>query len=160
MSSFFEKENVDDGSNATDSVLSEASMETAHMDTLAAKRKEQAQQLTSSQFVYVLVLDTIIIGVFASKEAAVARTSEVKPHILDTLFDGCNSIDEAIKQFGNIIDNRDNPPDDGILVQLGSEYDDFDSSVSRIMIKKMPVLALSEPALEPNKKRKLIVDLT
>ena len=107
MSSFFEKENVDDGSNATDSVL-----------------------------------------------------SEVKPHILDTLFDGCNSIDEAIKQFGNIIDNRDNPPDDGILVQLGSEYDDFDSSVSRIMIKKMPVLALSEPALEPNKKRKLIVDLT
>mmetsp|Transcript_18626 Transcript_18626/g.21516 ORF Transcript_18626/g.21516 Transcript_18626/m.21516 type:complete len:162 (-) Transcript_18626:478-963(-) len=156
--------------SSSDSVSSEASSSdvsilanrktAADMDALAAKRKEQAKQLTSSQFVYVLVLDSDIIGVFASKEAAVARASEVKPYILNTLFEGCSSIDNAIKSFTNIIDNRDNPPDDGILVQLGDENDDFDSSVSRITIKKTPVLALSEPALDPNKKRKSIVDLT
>jgi|AntRauTorckE5430_2_1112549.scaffolds.fasta_scaffold01470_1 hypothetical protein len=161
-SSSFEEDD-DDGSRR----------EASRRDTLVAKWKEHAKQLASSQFVYVLThekLDyrdkyngqepTVVIGVFASKEAAVARaTTAVKP---DTPYGGDN-IEDAIKKYelnyDQFTDNRENPPDDGILVQLGSEDSDC-HSVERIIIKRMPLLALYEPAPGPKKKRKSIVNLT
>ena len=65
----------------------------------------------------------------------------------------CGKIDEAIEpdqayEFDHE-DNRDNPPDNGTLIQLGGSGDSHD--YVRLSTNKMPLLGLPE---ESNKKQK------
>ena len=70
------------------------------------------------------------IGVFNSKDAAVAAATDYKT--------GWGPFDDAIDGFGwytDYIDNRDNPPDDGVLLQLGGEADYDCFTIKKMEIK-------------------------
>lgn len=124
---------------------SEQSGRDARRDSLVAKWKEQSGQLKSTGTeAYLLFLtgwdhgkkwyeEPEIVGIFDSKAAAVARASTVE----------CDygTFDEAIKDYGCKEDNREDPPDDGILIQIG-DHDIGEGDICRLSIKKLPLLGI------------------
>lgn len=91
------------------------------------------------------VPDTKVIGIFTSKEAAVAVAGSVDtPH---------GTFDEALKDFGygeelSCIDNRKRPPDSGILLQFGSE-EEGEGDYTQLLLEKFKLneaaIGRSEP---------------
>jgi len=82
--------------------------------------------------------DTELIGVFDSKAAAVAAAA-----IKNTNY---GRFDEAINSMfvgGEYIDNRENPPDNGVLWKLGGR-DIGEGDYIKLLIKKMPVRGLPD----------------
>ena len=121
---------------------------------LVAKWNEQSEQLQSTgSHIYVLSLETIchdgdggpdleVVGVYNSKAAAVAKSVTVT-----TIY---GRFDSAIKDMfseddGGHEDNRENPPNNGVLIQLGHE-DSGEGDICRLLIRKCPVVGIeSEP---------------
>ena len=111
--------------------------------------KEQAAKIKATQqSVYILTLeewdhsgnwgrgpDEKIIGVFDSKTAAVATSVTV-----DTMY---GTFDEAIKEMfqDGHEDNRKNPPDNGILLQIGGGEDIGCGDYARLIMKKKAILS-------------------
>ena len=87
--------------------------------------------------------DNDTLGAFDSKEAAVAVATNYQKNY--------GTFDEAVKDmFGDdygYVDNRHNPPDNGVLMQLGSE-DSGEGDYERFIIKKVDIQGLG-----PKKKR-------
>lgn len=87
--------------------------------------------------------DNDTLGAFDSKEAAVAVATNYQTNY--------GTFDEAVKDmFGDdydYVDNRHNPPDNGVLMQLGSE-DSGEGDYERFIIKKVDIQGLG-----PKKKR-------
>ncbi len=134
---------------------------------MATKKREKIDDEVPScshQYVYVLYIDRwnhhnirqiwwreyeIVAGVYATKEAAAAAAGDI-----DT--DKYGTFNEALGHnsglyYEEAVDNRDNPPDNGELIQIGGFSGDRDDFV-RLSIRKMPILgALSSPC---NKKQK------
>lgn len=137
---------------------SEQSGRDARRDSLVAKWKEQSGQLKSTGTeAYLLFLtgwdhrrswheEPEIIGIFDSKAAAVARASTVKCEY--------GMFDEAIEDYGCEEDTRDDPPDDGVLIQIGGAGDFVD--FCRLSIKKLHILGFQDADVkeEGAKKRK------
>lgn len=76
--------------------------------------------------------DTIVIGTFDSKDAAVAKATSY-----ETAY---GTFDSAVKSifYDDYIDKRDIPPDNGVLMQIGSKHSgegDYESFI----IKKMDI---------------------
>ena len=126
--------------------------------------RQQSGQLKATGCVYVLLLtechhaipgdaDPEVIGVFDTKSAAVARASTVETEYGD--FD--YAISNVFENPGEYQDNRENPPDNGTLLQVGDD-DIGEGDFSRLSIKKMPILSLgveeSKVEKEEEKKRK------
>ena len=82
--------------------------------------------------------DTRIVGVYSSKEAAVASAGSVESRDWGNLVETARQYDE-----GDLQDYRDNPPDDGVLLQLFGE-DIGEGDYARILIKRYPVLGLKK----------------
>lgn len=86
--------------------------------------------------------ENITVGIFDSKDAAVAMSGSYDSS-------GYGTFDEALIEFhndyeeGDAIDNRDSPPDDGILIQVGNE-DTGMGDYCRLLISKVPLLGFTE----------------
>ena len=120
--------------------------------------KDQAKKLKSTkQSAYILTLvewdhsgnwgrgpDENIIGIFDSKAAAVARSVTV-----DTCY---GEWDEAIKDMfpDGHEDNRNNPPDNGTLIQLGGA-DIGEGDYVRLVITKKDIFSLPQVSNEKQK---------
>mmetsp|Transcript_11947 Transcript_11947/g.22133 ORF Transcript_11947/g.22133 Transcript_11947/m.22133 type:complete len:190 (-) Transcript_11947:279-848(-) len=141
---------------------SDQSEQDPRKEILVANWKEQSRRLKSNGNVYVLLLsswnhasprgeDPEIIGVFDSKAAAVARASTVGTDY--------GTFDEAIKEMFlseyEHEDNRENPPDNGVLMQIGGD-DVGEGDFCRLSIKKMPILGIQNSGSKDGgeKKRK------
>ena len=124
-------------------------------DGLVEKWKAQSGQLKSSGAAYILFLtrrdhnitwheEPEIIGIFDSKAAAVARASTVEC-VYGTSDGAMRTFDWAMKDIfcdeGEYEDNREDPPDNGILIQLGGD-DIGEGDFCRLSIKKLPVLSI------------------
>ena len=125
------------------------------------KWAEQSKKLQPTRaFIYILTLESNshdrswrgefdIIGAFDSLDAAVAKSITVETDY--------GKFDDAIKDmFSNEfehIDNRKNPPEDGILIQLGGD-DVGEGDYCRLVITKRPILGISETAIETKKEKK------
>mmetsp|Transcript_43182 Transcript_43182/g.73638 ORF Transcript_43182/g.73638 Transcript_43182/m.73638 type:complete len:180 (-) Transcript_43182:38-577(-) len=135
--------------------------ELAKKQMAIAKWKEQSKRLRPKQHhVYVLSLEEvnhklrdiepISLGVFDSKEAAVAKSITVETNY--------GTFDEAVKDMFSdsydYIDNRSDPPDNGILFQLGGE-DDYGDLI-RVMIHKHSVMSLEDPEVLANEKKRAL----
>lgn len=137
----------------------------AQKDAQIAEWKKQSNQLRpNGAHVYILTLEEIghdhepwfkTIGIFDSKAAAVAKSASV-----NTVW---GTFDEAMKdtfsnedEFDNK-DNRMNPPDNGVLIQVGGE-DYGMGDYSRLVIKKHSILSLVEPNQKHTHKRTSRVD--
>lgn len=85
------------------------------------------------------VPQTEIVGVYRSKEAAAAAAGKVNSKY--------GPMDAELTDGGmfedNHEDNRDNPPDSGILIQLGSEHD---MDLTTLKIEKFPIQGTPENA--------------
>ena len=112
---------------------------------------QERRSLSCPTHIYVLILDEHshgwgrgytedgkVIGVYISKEAAVSASGDV-----DTSY---GTFDEAIEpeegtyaEEGCYIDNRNNPPDNGTLIQLGGK-DIGEGDYVRLRILKKPLL--------------------
>ncbi len=129
----------------------------AQMHAQIATWNKQSNRLRSSgNHVYILTLEEVghdhepwfrTIGIFDSKAAAVAKSVTV-----NTVW---GTFDEAIKDMFSAEydhkDNRMNPPDDGVLIEVGGEGCG-EGDYSRLMIKRQSILSLDEPNLgHPNK---------
>merc|ERR1719291_752006 len=92
-----------------------------------------------------------ILGVFASKEAAIEAAGKY-----DT---SSGNLEEFVKSYdeGHYTDNRKKPPDDGILFQMFDEEIDEGDYV-RFYIEKMPVLDLEDVQQGKSKKSKYTDD--
>jgi hypothetical protein len=97
-------------------------------------------------------LDTEVIGVYSSKEAAVAVSGDVATDY--------GTFDEAIEpdhgtfgEEGHHEYNRGNPPDNGFRIQFGGRFV-FDGHYTRLYIRKMPLLDISAAKKSPKTKRK------
>ena len=127
------------------------------------KRKKTSKSSRNESFVYLLIqesidhgnnheLETEIIGVFDSKAAAVASAESVESI-------GYGAFDDAIESIfmEDHEDNRDDPPDDGILIQLGHEYSG-EGDIERLLIKKFPLKSMPTSSVgkkKTGKKRKV-----
>mmetsp|Transcript_24759 Transcript_24759/g.36647 ORF Transcript_24759/g.36647 Transcript_24759/m.36647 type:complete len:125 (+) Transcript_24759:70-444(+) len=121
------------------------------------KRKDNNDVVApSGSVVFVLMLETIchsedpmdpeIVGVYNSKEAAAASAGGISSPYGD--FQGAigNEMEECYT------DNRKNPPDNGVLIQLGD--DDYgEGDIARLTIAKFPIQGM-EDASSSNKKQK------
>ena len=96
---------------------------------------------------------TVLFGAYSSKEAAVAASSgEVDKEygILDVAIED----DDLFKEKGDRLDNRSDPPDDGVLLLIGGRGV-VDGKYIRLDICKMPVLGMPSAAKKSqNEKRK------
>jgi len=132
----------------------------AHNAQLDEWNKQSKQLKSSGSYVYVLTLeawnhacpggtDPKCVGVFDSKEAAVAKSVTVQMDY--------GRFDEAIKDMfgeeGDYEDNRKNPPDNGVLIQVGNE-DVGEGDWCRLVIAKLPIDGLQESSKSSNKKRR------
>ena len=122
-------------------------------DNVKAEWLEQSEYLKPNQsHVYVLTLvqydhsgnwgrgpDIEIIGIYDSKAAAVAKSVTVATPY--------GTFDEAIKDMFEDahVDNRMNPPDDGILVKIGDDYVG-EGDYCQLEIKKQQVEGLQKQA--------------
>jgi hypothetical protein len=124
---------------------------------MASKGKTCCSQ--EDQQIYVLTLESIshatchqpaqkIVGVFSSKAAAVVASGSVQT--------AYGEVGSAIVFGTTHEDNRDSPPDNDVLVQLGHE-DTGEGDIERLIVDKFPVLGM--PSLSPgsssNKRRKV-----
>ena len=83
--------------------------------------------MPGKKFVYVLFMvsedhelnetERNVVGVYTSKKAAAEAAGRVETNYGD--FD--SAIEEEMFNEGTVIDNREDPPDDGCLLQFGSE---------------------------------------
>lgn len=55
--------------------------------------------------------------------------------------------------YENAVDNRDNPPDDGVLIWIGGYAGDRGDFV-RLSIRKMPILGAPSSSCNRSKKKK------
>jgi len=132
---------------------------------LVAKWKEQSGQIKSTGNAAYLLLQTrrnhaimedeepIVIGLYDSKAAAVAAASTVR----------CDygTFDEAMKDpfgEGGYEDNREDPPDDGILIQVGRD-DIGEGDYCCLSIKKLPILGIQEAEAKKDEERKEEADM-
>ena len=122
-------------------------------DNVKAEWLEQSEYLKPNQsHVYVLTLvqydhsgnwgrgpDIEIIGIYDSKAPAVAKSVTVATPY--------GTFDEAIKDMFEDahVDNRMNPPDDGILVKIGDDYVG-EGDYCQLEIKKQQVEGLQKQA--------------
>lgn len=135
-------------SGDTDKVVF-AKAENLKRKDLAAPDRER-KSMSCPTHVYVLILEewhhgwggghatTKVIGVYISKEAAVLASGEIQ-----TSWGTFNKeIEPRRGTFGGEFehkDNRKNPPDDGILIQLGGR-DIGEGDYARLKLQKMPLL--------------------
>ena len=110
---------------------------------------QEFKSLSCPTHVYVLILEewnhgwgsgqeSKVIGVYISKEAAVLASGDINTSY--------GTFDKAIEpnrgDFSSEFDHKDyrsNPPDDGILIQLGGD-DIGEGDYIRLKIQKMPLL--------------------
>jgi hypothetical protein len=124
--------------------------------SLVAKWNKQAseQLKPTGSHMFVLTLETIchahepetiVVGVFNSKDAAVANSVTVQTDY--------GRFDSAIEDIfeDDHQDNRENPPDNGVLLQLGSQ-DTGEGDICRLMMNKRPVVGM-ESESQGEKKR-------
>jgi hypothetical protein len=114
---------------------------------LVARWKQQALKRTNSH-VYILTMEEKdhamrgqeelkLIGAYDTKEAAVVASVAV-----DTSYGTFDSaIADIFTDDSDHVDNRENPPDDGILIQIGQE-DVGEGDLVRLLIKKVDVLGV------------------
>lgn len=124
-------------------------------------KKQEKTLKPTKQSIYILTLeewnhsanwrrdaDKTVIGVFDSKAAAVAKSATV-----DT---GWGSFDEAIKDMFRDdyehVDNRKNPPNNGVLLQVGGR-DIGEGDYARLVISKQQVYGLPKKNDDQPKKR-------
>ena len=121
-------------------------------DKMKAEWIEQSERLANTQqHVYILTLvshdhsanwgrgsDIKIIGIFNSKAAAVAKSVTVH-----TWHHG--AFDESLKDMfdGAYVDNRTNPPDNGILWKIGGN-DVGEGDYCELQIEKHQIMGLEE----------------
>ena len=116
---------------------------------VAAAPDRKRKSISCPTHVYVLILeewnhgwgsgqDSKVIGVYISKEAAVLASGDINTSY--------GTFDKAIEpnrgDFSSEFDHKDyrsNPPDDGILIQLGGD-DIGEGDYIRLKIQKMPLL--------------------
>lgn len=117
---------------------------------MSTNKQAKGNELHFPSHVYVLTFEkwdnkrdtaTEVIGVYSSKEAAVAVSGDVGTDH--------GTFDEAIEPdrgtFGEDYlheDNRGNPPDNGVLIQFGGRGV-FEGDYRRLYIRKMPLLGMS-----------------
>jgi hypothetical protein len=87
--------------------------------------------------------DTSTVGASDSKGAAVAAASNYETNY--GLFDA--AVDDMFGEEGDYLDNRENPPDNGVLMQLGSR-DSGEGDYERFSIKMVDIQGLG-----PQKKK-------
>ena len=87
-----------------------------------------------------------ILGRFDSKDAAICEANEFRTH--NGTFD--KAVEDIFGDEDDYIDNRDNPPDNGILMQLGS-VNSGEGDYERFIIKKS--VARSSNSKDSAKKR-------
>jgi hypothetical protein len=128
---------------------SEDEEEKTRKEAVVAKWKQQARALQqTNSHVYLLMREEqnharrggeakTLVGVYDSKEAAVAASMDVET--------GYGTFDSAIADDfkDDHVDNRETPPDDGILIQIGSE-DAGEGDLVRLLIERIDVLGLEE----------------
>jgi len=128
---------------------------------MSTNKQAKGNELHFPSHVYVLTFEkwdnkrdtaTEVIGVYSSKEAAVAVSGDVGTD--HGIFD--EAIEPDRGTFGEDYlheDNRGNPPDNGVLIQFGGRGV-FEGDYRRLYIRKMPLLGMSAVKKSPNKKRK------
>jgi hypothetical protein len=90
-----------------------------------------------------------VMGIYASKEIA-ARVAGS----LDT--DSWGTFEEALDEFeknyddATVIDNRLDPPNNGVLLQVGSE-DEGEGDYSLLEISRMPIVAKTDLQIKERK---------
>jgi len=110
---------------------------------------QERSNLSCPTHIYVLILDEHnhgwgrgytedgkVIGVYISKEAAVSASGEVDTGTFDEAIEPEKGI---YSEEGCYIDNRNNPPDDGTLIQLGGK-DIGEGDYVRLRIQKKPLM--------------------
>jgi hypothetical protein len=89
--------------------------------------------------------ETKVVGVFNSKAAAVAHVGSI-----DTM---AGTFDSAVQDYEDSHeDNRDNPPDNGVLVQLG-HGDEGEGDVTRMWIQKLQITGIPHGYTAANSKK-------
>ena len=123
------------------------------------KRKTQASSASKETYVYLLTMEqwnhagegtmTSVAGVYESKEAAVASAGSINTDY--------GTFDEAIEgdfsEEGEHEDNRSDPPDDGILLQIGGD-DVGEGDYCRVLIQKCPILGMPASSGAEKKRKK------
>lgn len=116
-------------------------------ETLKKKWKSEANKLTTViDCVYILTIEehnhacedsSNVVGLFNTKDAAIAASTKV-----ETAY---GSFDSAIKDMfeDDFIDSRKNPPDNGVLLQIGSD-ETGEGDYSRLLISKFSVQGFKE----------------
>jgi len=123
------------------------------------KRKTNSEEASSEGLRYVHVLsvaeadhannhivETEIVGVYESKEAAAAAASGAKSLGYGTIEGAMRTYDDDVEDY------RNGPPDDGVLIQCGGE-DCGEGDWVRVLINKFPVLGMPPASSEPTKKK-------
>ena len=145
-----------------------SSQKTYHTkNSMPPKRKKASKSTRNERNVYVLVHESInhgmnyrvgkeIVGVFDTKAAAVASSGSIESSF--------GAFDDVIEELfvENHEDNRDDPPVDGVLIQLGSE-DSGEGDIERLLIEKCPLKSMPPSNAGKKKivkKRKVIRDLS
>ena len=125
------------------------------------KWAEQSKKLQpTSAHIYILTLESNsedrswqaefnVIGAFDSLNAAVAKSITIETDY--GKFD--DAINDIFSSKFDHIDNRKNPPEDGILVQLGGN-DVGEGGYCRLLITKKPILHILETAIQMQKENK------
>ncbi|CAB9514540.1 expressed unknown protein [Seminavis robusta] len=87
-----------------------------------------------------------LVGAYTSKAVAVEAAGVVEA-------DGYGTFEDALDKMleDDHIDNRQNPPDDGCLIQIGSK-ETGEGNFVRLEIKKMPLQDASSVALHLSKR--------
>lgn len=147
------------------SVAKASSSATKKVPALLSKQTVTTTPLVASSDleVYVVTLDEYyhgdrgnnkvkVIGVYNSKAAAAASLES-----LESVYDGNvdEALDEANEEERYKVDNRRNPPDNGVLAQLGNR-EEGEGDYCKVLIKKYKVTAdpLYDPSKPKNKKKK------
>lgn len=106
----------------------------------------------NSRFDYVIEDDAILAGVYVTKEAAAAASGDIDTEKYGT-FDEALDPEKCWLVCEEFEDHRDDPPDDGVLIQIGGYPGERPThDFIRLSIRKMPLLGA--PSSFCNKKQK------
>ena len=113
-------------------------------NSFESKEENQADKSTG-RAIYILIHESWdhagdyereCLGQFDSKEEAISDANEFRTP--NGTFD--NAVEHIFCDEDDYIDNRDNPPDNGILMQLGS-VDSGEGDYERFIIEKLDIKA-------------------
>lgn len=124
-------------------------------------KKKTKRSNASEEETYVFVLTRInhnhaanfepeVMGVYASKDIAARVAGSLDTYELGTFDEALDEYEHNIE--GTVIDNRQNPPDSGILLQVGHE-DEGEGDHIILEIQKMPLVTKTDLQIKQRKKK-------